>query len=98
MFPPQKKMHFKNKYTKEKKYKNLKKEDQHSRNKKWNPKGRSTPNIGLTWEKYKKNENMISLLIKQSTNAQHKINNKNPKNLLWNLLGNHCKLCKVANS
>lgn len=37
-------MHFKNKYTKEKKYKNLKKEDQHS----------STPNIGLTWEKYKK--------------------------------------------
>lgn len=49
--PPQKKMHFKNKYTKEKKYKNLKKEDQHSRNKKWNPKGRSTPNIGLTWEK-----------------------------------------------
>lgn len=32
--PPKKKMHFKNKYTKEKKYKNLKKEDQHSRNEK----------------------------------------------------------------
>lgn len=31
--PPKKKMHFKNKYTKEKKYKNLKK-DQHSRNEK----------------------------------------------------------------
>lgn len=47
-------MHYKKKLTKEKKYKNLKKEDQHSRNKKWNPKGKSTPNIGLTWEKYKK--------------------------------------------
>lgn len=46
----------------------------------------------------KKNENIISLLIKQPINAQHKINNKNPKNLLWNLLGNHCQLCKVANS
>lgn len=29
--------------------------------------------------KIQKNENIISLLIKQSTNAQHKINNKNPQ-------------------
>lgn len=49
--PPQK-MHFKNKYTKEKKYKNLKKEDQHSRNKKWNPKGHWTylGKIQKKWE------------------------------------------------
>lgn len=62
------------------------------------PKAKVHQTLDLPGKNRKKNENIISLLIKQPINAQHKINNKNPKNLLWNLLGNQCKLCKVANS
>lgn len=43
------------------------------------PKAKVHQTLDLPGKNTKKNENMISLLIKQSTNAQHKINNKNPQ-------------------
>lgn len=43
------------------------------------PKAKVHQTLDLPGKNRKKNENIISLLIKQSTNAQHKINNKNPQ-------------------
>lgn len=42
------------------------------------PKAKVHQTLDLPGKNTKK-KNMISLLIKQSTNAQHKINNKNPQ-------------------